>query len=174
MNTYRDDVNLFIDGEMLLSEEGTTQGDPLAMPMYALALLPLINSLSDDAIKQIWYADDAASCGQIEYLRSWWDKLVPIGPDYAGYFHNPAKTCLLVKDAARKTASDIFTGTGISISCEGKKYLGAPLGTDAFVHSFIHQQISTWEKELKLNLQSPNPMLLMLPLHMVSQANGPT
>ena len=75
---------------------------------------------------------------------------------------------------ARKTASDIFTGTGISISCEGKKYLGAPLGTDAFVHSFIHQQISTWEKELKLNLQSLNPMLLMLPLHMVSQANGPT
>ena len=75
--------------------------------------------------------------------------VVQIGPDY-GYFPNPAKTCLLVKDAARKTASDIFTGTGISITCEGKKYLGAPLGTDAFVHSFIHQQISTWEKELKL------------------------
>ena len=53
------------------------QGDPLAMPMYALALLPLINSLSDDAIKLIWYA---ASCGQIEYIRSWWDKLVQIGP----------------------------------------------------------------------------------------------
>ena len=102
--------------------------------MYALALLQLIKSLSDDAIKQIWYADDAASCDQIEYIRSWWDKLVQIGPDY-GYFPNPAKTCLLVKDAARKTASDIFTGTGISISCEGKKYLGAPLGTDAFVHS---------------------------------------
>ena len=78
INTYRDDVNLFIDGEKLLSEEGTTQGDPLAMPMYALALLPLINSLSDDAIKQIWYADDAASCGQIEHIRSRWDKLVQI------------------------------------------------------------------------------------------------
>ena len=58
INTYRDDVNLFIDGEKLLSEEGTTQGDPLAMPMYALAPLPFIKSLSDDAIKQIWYADD--------------------------------------------------------------------------------------------------------------------
>ena len=67
----------------------------------------------------------AASCGQIKNIRSWWDKLVQIGPDY-GYFPNPAKTCLLVKHAARKAASDI----------EGKKYLGAPLGTDTFVHSF--------------------------------------
>ena len=91
----------------------------------------------------------AASCGQIKNIRSWWDKLVQIGPDY-GYFPNPAKTCLLVKHATRKAASDIFSGTGISISCEGKKYLGAPLGIDTFVHSFIHQQISTWEKELKL------------------------
>lgn len=140
INTYRDDVNLFIDGERLLSEEGTTQGDPFAMPMYALALLPLINSQSDDEIKQMWYADDAASCGQIENIRSWWDKLVQIGPDY-GYFPNPSKACLLVKEAAQKTASDIFTGTGISISW--KKYLRAPLATASFLHSFIQQQIST-------------------------------
>ena len=32
-NTYRDDIHLFIDGETLLSQEGTTQGDPLAMAM---------------------------------------------------------------------------------------------------------------------------------------------
>jgi len=36
INTYREDVNLYIGGSVLLSEEGTTQGDPLAMPMYAL------------------------------------------------------------------------------------------------------------------------------------------
>ena len=33
-NTYREDVQLFIDGETLLSQEGTTQGDPLAMAIY--------------------------------------------------------------------------------------------------------------------------------------------
>ena len=33
INTYREDIKLFVDGETLLSQEGTTQGDPLAMAM---------------------------------------------------------------------------------------------------------------------------------------------
>ena len=37
INTYRAPTELFVDGDTLLSQEGTTQGDPLAMPMYALA-----------------------------------------------------------------------------------------------------------------------------------------
>ena len=36
-NTYRMASNLFIDGTSLLSREGTTQGDPLAMPMYVIS-----------------------------------------------------------------------------------------------------------------------------------------
>ena len=43
INTYRAPVHLFIaGGEHMLSQEGTTQGDPLAMAMYALVLQPLI------------------------------------------------------------------------------------------------------------------------------------
>ena len=45
INIYRNATELFVDGSTLLSEEGTTQGDPLAMPMYAMATIPLINRL---------------------------------------------------------------------------------------------------------------------------------
>ena len=82
-NAYRDSTDLFVDGSTLLSQKGTTQGDPLAMPLYAIATLPLIRSLNAD-VKQVWYADDASACGKIQALRSWWDKLVSTGPAY-GY-----------------------------------------------------------------------------------------
>ena len=35
------------------------------MPMYALGIVPLINGLSNDFIKQVWYADDASACGRL-------------------------------------------------------------------------------------------------------------
>ena len=38
VNTYREDIQLFIKGEVILSQEGTTQGEPLAMAMYAIAI----------------------------------------------------------------------------------------------------------------------------------------
>ena len=47
INTYRENVDLFIDGETLHSQEGTTQGDPLAIAMYALGTLPLILKLHE-------------------------------------------------------------------------------------------------------------------------------
>ena len=40
INTYRSAAALYTGGDILFSEEGTTQGNPLAMPMYVLATLP--------------------------------------------------------------------------------------------------------------------------------------
>ena len=62
INTYRQPAKLYVDGSTLLSCEGTTQGDPLAMPMYAVGILPLIHRISCD-VKQVWYADDATATG---------------------------------------------------------------------------------------------------------------
>ena len=42
INTYRSPSCLFVDGQCVLSKEGTTQGDPLAMAMYAIGTKPLI------------------------------------------------------------------------------------------------------------------------------------
>ena len=72
MNTYRAPIRCIIcgDGE-ITSSEGTTQGDPLAMAMYALAVKPLIGELKSDApgVKQVWYADDTTGAGTCDDLR---------------------------------------------------------------------------------------------------------
>ena len=41
-NTYHSASSLFIDGTYLLSQEGTTQGDPLAMLMYVIGVILII------------------------------------------------------------------------------------------------------------------------------------
>ena len=46
INSYRAETDLFIDGDVIKSSEGSTQGDPLAMPMYTIATVPLIQRLN--------------------------------------------------------------------------------------------------------------------------------
>ena len=46
-NSYDSPSNLYVNGKILLSQEGATQGDPLAMSMYGLALIPLMRMLED-------------------------------------------------------------------------------------------------------------------------------
>ena len=62
-------IQLFIDGNVLLSQEGTTQDDPLAMAMYAIPIAPLIHCLENKHIKQIWFAVDVTAGGDLYYSR---------------------------------------------------------------------------------------------------------
>ena len=102
-NFYRSSTFLFVGGETIQSLEGTTQGDSLSMAIYALATLPLINlaKLSTGNATQCWIADDAGAGGKLQYLFNWWCVLAEKGPLY-GYFVNPPKTCLVVKDCHRQ------------------------------------------------------------------------
>ena len=62
INCYRQATDLMVSGNVLLSEEGATQGDPLAMPFYALATIPLIRELSEKcSARQVCFADDSAA-----------------------------------------------------------------------------------------------------------------
>ena len=56
ITTYQSHSSLFIDGDCILSKEGTTQGDPLAISIFAVASIPLVRELDGltDVI-QLWY-----------------------------------------------------------------------------------------------------------------------
>ena len=143
INIYRESTELFVDGVVLYSEEGTTQGDPLAMPMFALATIPLINLLGESSnVIQVWYADDASAAGDLPSIRTWWDNLSSLGPSF-GYFANASKTWLITKDSLLAKAKEIFHDTQVKISSNGRPYLGAPLGSQGFADQFITDKRST-------------------------------
>ena len=146
-NMYRGNTEMFIEDETILSKEGTTQGDPLAMSMYGIAILPLIKRLNN-LCKQLWFADDAAAGGEINHLSEWWSKLKSLGPAF-GYHPNPSKTWLLVKEEYLETAKEIFAKSGINISSTGRQHLGSALGSDSFVNEFVKSKIAKWILEME-------------------------
>ena len=148
INTYRKPTSLFVGGEKILSCEGTTQGDPVAMAMYAIGIIPLMKAVATEGAVQAWYADDAGSGGKLKSVRVWWDQLTEKGPKY-GYFPNPAKSVLVVKPPLLDEAIRIFAGTGVSIQADGCRYLGAAIGSSAFATQYVQQKVEEWVAQVQ-------------------------
>jgi len=150
INTYRAPVRLFITGSgEIASTEGTTQGDPLAMAMYALAITPLIDHLraSCPEVHQAWYADDATGASTCRGLRQWWNELAVCGPSF-GYYPNASKTYLVVKEEHEESAKGIFTDTDVHITTHGKRHLGAALGSKTFTEEYVNDKVQKMTKDI--------------------------
>ena len=154
INTYRRPIRLLIPAWKMEipSVEGTTQGDPAAMGMYALSVVPMINATKDVAkdglFLQAWYADDGTGLGKLQQLREWWNQVSTLGPRY-GYYANAKKTVLVVKAAHAEKARQLFNGTGIEIVDSGARHLGAAIGDKNFVEQYTKQKVQKWCKELE-------------------------
>lgn len=99
INTYRCPSRLFITGGgEISSQEGTTQGDPMAMPWYSINTTIMINNLRTHLpdVKQVWFANDAAGAGRIQSLHDWYKLLSKKGIKY-GYHVNGFKSWLILK-----------------------------------------------------------------------------
>ena len=127
----------------LLSKEGVTQGDPLAMLLYGLAVLPLARELkSPDKWKQNWYADDSACLAQLLLIREWFVRLMVEGPKY-GYFPKPEKSYIIVHPDFILQANDIFRDLGIKV-VTGQRFLGGYIGTASDVECWLENKIASW------------------------------
>ena len=76
-NTYKHPSNLYVKNTVLTSTEDTTQGDPLAMAMYGIGIIPLIELLQKPNVIQKWYADadDGSAAGDLKSRREILDNL---------------------------------------------------------------------------------------------------
>ena len=139
-------------GGELLCEEGTTQGDPLGMAMFALLLVPLqvLLKLSEicESLSQVWFADDAFGAGSFKGLRQWWDALSTLGPSF-GYHPKASKTCLVIHPDDEEAAQAVFGATGIIITTEGKWHLGGALGSVPFMEEYLKHKVDEWRMEVE-------------------------
>ena len=146
VNTYRKPSDLIVGGIRLLSHEGTTQGDPLAMAMYTVATVPLITKITANGCKQICYADDAASGRKLFSIRKGWQQIIDIGAKY-GYHPNQSKSWLIVKPNYLNQAQHLFNDTGILITTEGHHCLGTALREKTFCDNFLSAKYNRGNKK---------------------------
>ena len=123
------------------------------MTFYALGVKPLIDKLKEctckNECKQCWFADDSSAVGKLIKIRAWWQKLHDIGPLY-GYYPKPSKSILILKHQyLLPEAERLFAGTGIHISYEGQKHLGAAIGSDDFKAQYVTSKVSKWVQDLE-------------------------
>ena len=141
------------------SSEGTTQGCPAAMPIYAIGIIPLMSAiiiftvdkeitLSTEKVKQVAFADDLAGAKKLSALRTWWDNTIETGK-FVGYYAKPSKSWLIVKEQYLEIANQIFDGAGIKIITTGKRHLGAVIGNEAFKQEYVCEKIEEWVLEIE-------------------------
>ena len=153
INCYKQKSRLFVvGGQEIKSAEGTTQGDPFAMPTYGIGLTPLLDLLKEIPmieVKLAAFADDLAGGGSLKDLKQWWDAINVIGPLY-GYFPKASKSWIIVKEEKYEEATKIFKDCAINITTEGHKYLGGIIGKEDFKASHVESIVEEWVRQIKI------------------------
>ena len=155
-NCYSLHSRLFIiGGNEIRSCEGTTQGDPIAMAVYDIAIIPIIlmivglTSKIDDSTETAAYADDVTAAGKIIQLRNCWKTLCILGPKF-GYYPEASKSWLTVKEKAKQRAFTVFKNTAVKITTEGQRHLGAIIGSFKYKREYVQNKIDELINEIKV------------------------
>jgi len=131
-------------GHFLHSQEGVTQGDPVAMVAYGLSTLPLICQLKTEfpELQHAWYADDSAVAGSWMHISHHFHHLQQLGSTY-GYFPESTKSVLVVSPSHQLAAQAFFSTLGVPV-CTGHCYLGGFIGEPTKLDSWLLPKIDHW------------------------------
>ena len=151
INTYRKASRLTLRNETeILSQKGTTQGDNLAMSFYAISTALVHEPLRTiTSVKQFWLADDATGVDTMNGLLQWWNLVISEGRKY-GYHVNESKSWLIAKDdRLLELAKDKFCGSSIKYTTDGKRHLGAVIGSAGYKKEYATEKVDQWCNEMR-------------------------
>ena len=154
-NCYRHACILIVhqDGDEcleILSEEGVTQGDPLAMILYGIDLIPLAEYIQAAVLSvlQIWYADSSAFAGKASGIKRCMEILIRMGPTH-GYHLEPAKSISIGKPEHEARAKDILQEFNFQYTV-GARYIGSFIGSEESQQARLQPKIDEWVENIKL------------------------
>jgi hypothetical protein len=139
---------------MIFGEEGLSQGDPLAMVLYGVALMPLAEHLRKflPDVLTPWYADDAAAAGNAERSAMALKFLKVYGPIY-GYYPEPEKSFHICKKEDEAQAEVAFYAHGLKLKVQfvrGMRYLGGYIGSRDSKLEWVEEKVRVWVDGVKI------------------------
>ena len=87
------------------------------MPIYGIAIIPLIRTL-EDQYKQVWYVDDSAAIVKTDSIFEWWE----------GYYKGRCCEERCYEGPVPPKVITAFAAAVVKITSEGRSYLGAVIG----------------------------------------------
>ena len=101
---------------------------------------------ASEAVK-CWLADDASCSGKFRDILKWWLLFKSVGPKF-GYFPEATMCWLIVKPDKFEEVKSAFDRTDINVTCEGRKHLGAILGSRSYPEEYVRNKVKTWVQEI--------------------------
>ena len=125
------------------------------MGANTLGILPLIKfllefiNLNEMNTKEVVFADDFSVAGSLNSIEDYRDKLTAIGPNY-GYFPKPYE---ILPDSKRKKTMEgknLFANSRVNITAQGKRHLGAVIGSTGYRDKYVKDLVKDWDKQLTI------------------------
>ena len=131
-----------------MSQEGTTQGASNALVLNQHIMIQSLRALTPE-VKQVLLADRSAGGGRIVPLYSWYKHLCQEGNKF-GYLVNGSKSWLIVKSPKQADEAERLFGQEVNIKTEGKRHLGAVIGSQEYKDQYCHEKVQGWKREIEL------------------------